>query len=190
MVLESSMRAEAVNPATGERISVEIPVEELDRLIRAARPRVYKKTLERMIGNLALPAEVKILLDSSMNATVKIGNVVVYIGRRVLEIVFDLCQRYPNFSFAVVMCLVGELLPMVGPWLASILGPLFAAIQLLYAFVKDWLAKRMKESVREGELGHERDGGLKSYMKFLSDEPVGREAQEAIRPFAVLNVMA
>ena len=184
------MLAEAVNPATGETIAVEISVEELDRFVCDARPRVSKKELERMIGNLALPGEVKVLLDSFVNTTVKIGNAVVYIGRRVLEIVFDLCQRYPNFTFAVVMWLVGELLLMVAPWLAPILAPLFAAIQLLYAFVKDWLANRTNEGARLGEEGDEKDAGLTTYMKILSDEPVGREAQEALRPLALLNAAA
>jgi hypothetical protein len=184
------MHAEAVNPATGERIAFEISVEELDRLVRAARPRVSKKKLERMIGNLELPSQVKVLLDSSMSATVKIGNAVVYIGRRVLEIVFDLCQRYPSFTFAVVVCLVGQLLLMAAPWLTPILAPLLTAIQLLYAWVTDWLRQRTNQNASKGEQGNEEDGNLKSYMRLLSDEPVGREAQEAIQPFSVLNAGA
>ena len=181
------MLAEAVNPATGEKIAFEISVEELDQLVREARPGVSRKALERRIGNLALPSEIKVLLDALMSVTVKIGNALLYIGRRILEIVFDLCRRFPNFTFAVLMSLVAALLPMVAPWLASILGPLFAAVQLLYAFVKDWLSQRTNEGAWKVEQDIETEGGLKSYMTTLADEPVGREAQEALRPLAVLN---
>ena len=180
------MLAEAVNPATGEKIAFEISVEELDQFVREARPGVSRKVLERRIGNLALPAEVKVLLDSLMSITVKIGNFVVYIGRRVLEIVFDLCRRYAEFTFAVVMCLVATLLPMVVPALAPILVPLFVAVQLLHAFVKDWLSQRTNEGARKVEQGDEMDAGLNS----LADEPVGREAKEALQPFALLNAAA
>ena len=151
-----------------------------------------------MIGNLALPSEVKVLLDSFMSATVKIGDAVVYIGRRavvyigrrVLEIVFDLCRRFPSFTFSVVVWLVGQLLLMAAPWLTPVLASLLLAIQLLYAWVTDWLRQRSKQYALKGEQGNEMEDSLKSCMRSLSDEPVGREAQEAIRPFSVLNAGA
>ncbi len=180
------MLAEAVNPATGERIAFEISVEELDQVVREARPRVSRRVLGRRIGNLALPSEIKVLLDALMSVTVKIGNALLYIGRRILEIVFDLCRRYPNFTFAVVMCLVIKLLPMVVPGLAPILVPFFEAVQLLYALVKDRLSQRTNEDARKYEQGDEMDAGLKALM----DEPVGREAKEALQPLALLNAAA
>ena len=182
------MQTEVVNPATGKKIAIEITVEELDRLVRVTKPRVSRKKLERLIGNIELPADVKVLLDLLLNATVRIGNAVLYIGRRVLEIVLDLCKRYPNTTYAVVMWLVVELLSMAAPWLAPILVALSTAIQLLYAFVKDWLANRGNEAVRMGEQSDKEDASQKSdIVKILTNEPVGRAAQEAIQPFAILN---
>ncbi len=182
------MQAKAVNPATGEDIAVEISLEELDRLVREARPRVSRKDLERKIGKLSVPADVKALLDSLMNATVRIGNAVLYIGRRVLEIVLDLRKRYPNTTFAVVMWLVGELLSTVAPWLAPILVPLFAAIQLLYAFVKDWLTDRANKAAGGVEQADKAEGSQESdVMKILMNEPVGHAAREALQPFAIVN---
>ena len=179
------MHAKAVNPATGEEIAIEISVEELDRLVRETRPRVSRKRLERMIGNLPVPADVKVLLDLFIDATVRIGNAVLYIGRRVLEIVFDLCKRYPNTNFSVVMWLVVELLSMAAPWLAPTLVEVSTAIQLLYAFVKDWLANRANKVARKGEQADK--AGESDIAKILVNEPVAREAQEAILPFAILN---
>ena len=104
------MQAEAVNPETGERFAFEISPEELEQLVRDVRPRLSKKKLERQIDKLAISAEAKVRLALFMSVTVKIGNAVLNIGRRILEIVFDLVKRYPNFTFAVVMYLVGSLL--------------------------------------------------------------------------------
>ena len=183
------MQVEAVNPETGERFTLELSPEEFERLVRDARPRLSKKQLERRIDNLAISADVKVLLASFMGATVKIGNAVLNIGRRILEIVFDLVKRYPNFTFAVVLCLVGVLLGSAVPWLMPILGPLLKAMELVFALVKDYLEGRKKKAARKGELADNLPL-TKDYLEPLKNEPIWREAQEAIQPFEALKAAA
>ena len=181
------MQVEAVNPETGERFAIEMSPEKLEQLVRDARPRLSKKQLEHSIGNLAISAEVKVQLASFMSATVKIGNAVLNIGRRILEIVFDLVKRYPNFTFALVMYLVGALLLSVAPWLAPILAPLVKAMEFIFALVKDYLEHRGKEAAPMGEQADNR-AIVKDYLKSLENEPVYCEAQDAIQPFEALKV--
>lgn len=162
------MQAEAVNPETGERFTIEISPEAWDQLVCDARPRLSKKILERCIDNLPVSADAKVHLASFMSATVKIGNAVLNIGRRILEVVFDLVKRYPQFTFAVVMHLVGSLLAVFVPALAPVLVPLLKAMELVFALVKDHLEGR----------------------KSLKNEPIWREARKAIQPFEALKAAA
>lgn len=182
------MQVEAVNPETGERFAIEMSPEELEQLVGDARPRLSKKELERRIDNLAISADAKAHLASFMSATVKIGNVVLNIGRRILEIVFDLVKRYPNFTFALVMYLVGALLLSVAPWLAPILVPFVKAMELLFALIKDYLEHRGKDAAPVGEQADNRPIAKRDYLKSLEKEPVYREAREAIQPFRAFKV--
>lgn len=189
LVLEMQMQVEAVNPETGERFALELSPEELEELVRDARPRLSKKALERKVDNLAIPADVKVSLASFTSATVKIGNAVLNIGRRVLEIVLDLVKRYPKFTFAVVLYLVGKLLVTVVPALIPMLGPLLPAMELAFAFVMDYLERRKKDAAWKGEQA-DNPPLAKDYLESLEKEPIWREVQEAIRPFEALKAAA
>ena len=183
------MQAEAVNPETGERFAFEISPEELEQLVRDVRPRLSKKKLERQIDKLAISADAKVRLALFMRVTVKIGNAVLNIGRRILEIVFDLVKRYPNFTFAVVMYLVGSLLAIFVPALVPILGPLLKAMELVFALVKDYLERRKNDAASKAEQADNLPLA-KDCLKPLKDEPVWRAAQEAIQPFEALKAAA
>ena len=180
------MKVEAVNPETGERFAIEMSPEDLDQLVRDARPTLSKKQLKGRIDNLAISADVKVLLASFMSATVKIGNASLNIGRRILEIVFDLVKRYPNFTFALVMYLIGALLLGAAPWLAPILVPIVKAMELIFALIKDYLDRRGKKAAPMGEQT-DKHTITKYYLESLENEPVYREAQEAIQPFEALK---
>ena len=183
------MKIEAVNPETGESFALEMSPEELEQLVRDARPRLSKKQLERRIDNLAISADAKALLASFMSATIKIGNAVLNIGRRILEIVFDLVRRYPNFTFALVMRLVGAILLGVAPWLAPVLVPLMTAMDLGFALAKDFLEGRKKDTTSKGEQPDNRLHA-EDYLKRFENEPIFREAQEAIQAFEALKAVA
>lgn len=178
------MQVEAVNPETGERFTLEMSSEELEQLVRDARPRLSKKDLEQRIEKLEISADVKLLLASFIGATAKIGNVVLKIGRRILEIVFDLVKRHPNFTFAIVMYLVGALLLSVAPWLAPILVPIVEVMTLVFALVKDHLELGGKIAARRGNQADNRSLA-KDDLKTLENEPVYREPREAIQIFAL-----
>ena len=178
------MQVEAVNPETGERFAIEVSSEELEQLVRDARPRLSKKQLERRIDNLAIAAEFKLALASFMSATIKIGAAVLNIGRRILEIVFDLVKRYPNFTFALVMRLVGALVLEVVPWLAPVLIPLLTAMDLGFALAKDYLERRKKDTTSADEQP-DNSPVARDYMRRFENEPIYHEAQEAIEAFAL-----
>ena len=183
------MKIEAVNPETGESFALEMSPEELEQLVRDARPRLSRRQLERRIENLAISAGAKLSLGSFMSATIKIGNTVLNIGRRILEIVFDLVRRYPNFTFALVTRLVGAILLSVAPWLAPILGSLMTAMDIGFALVKDSLEGRKKDTTSKGEQPDNRLHAT-DYLKRFENEPIFREAQEAIQPFEALKAVA
>ena len=183
------MQIEAVIPETGERFALKISPEELEQLVRDTRPKLSKKQLEHEIHNLGFSAEVKALLASFTSATIKIGNVVLNIGRRILEIVFDLVKRYPNFTFALVTRLVGALLLVVVPWLTPIVGPLMTAMDLGFALVKDYLEGRKEDNASKDEQPDNRPLA-KDYLKHFENESIFHDAQEAIQPFEALNAVA
>ncbi len=105
------------------------------------------------IRNLDVPAEAKVILNDLLKATVKVGGQVYGIGRKVVEIAIILAATFPMITFALIVVTFINMLiaaiPLLGPVLASFIGPIVAAAGLAYGAYKDITNPELKETMDE-----------------------------------------
>jgi len=130
------------NPETGEVISktLDISKEKLQQIEEETKPILEEDKLQQLIDNIDISAELKILLDKVRTFTVKIGEKVIQIGRKVIEFLIAVYLKYPNtVKGALIGAILGFLLtqiPMIG-FIFSWAIPLLALIGGIKGFLED-----------------------------------------------------
>ena len=139
------MNTEAID-SDGNKITVEVEDEKVNRLYEEFKSRGRpKRELNRMIDNLEVSADAKVLIKSIMDAVIKVGDVVLRIGKRIIEIVSDIVMRFPNATFGLVLGVILSVLIASIPIIGAILGPLLAPVLIAFGLGAGFM-KDMKES--------------------------------------------
>ena len=107
----------------------------------------------RRIDSLSLSADAKALLADLLKFGTDVGNVVLRIGRKVLDFALSLIQQFPQLGFAVVLAAVLatllSMVPVLGGLLCPILTPLALVLGVSWGALKEYetgdLADRVKE---------------------------------------------
>lgn len=104
-------------------------------------PRIDRHALKRQIDRLDLPADIKAILASLLDASIEVGGRLLDVGARVLDFTFDLARAYPGVTFGVLAALVLSYLigsiPMFGPLLSPFLTPLLLLIGIGFGVIND-----------------------------------------------------
>ena len=106
-----------------------------------------REQVRRVIDNLNVSADAKVWLHSILEKSIEVatatGKIVIWIGRKILDIVLFLLREFPNATFGVVFGLVvGHLIGLI-PIIGFIMGPLVGTI--LVAFGLLGVAQDMRE---------------------------------------------
>lgn len=120
------------------------------------------RKLTEKLDRLALSSDAKAILLDLARFTVRVGDVVLEVGRKILSLVFEIVTRFPNTTFgAVISVTVGLLLASV-PFLAG-LAPFLTALMLVFGLtkgaIKDLEAANWGGQIRELEARLARIGG-------------------------------
>jgi len=128
----------------------EITLSKLETLL-ATQDVVPKERVLTAIHNLELPAEAKAILAKIADITVTIGNAVLAIGKRLLELILYFVSEYPNASIGIIVGAVIGLafnaIPLLGQFISSILTPLLAALGLAVGFWRDIQDKALRSLI-------------------------------------------
>jgi len=147
------MKAFTEDPNTGKTIQVEIPDENLEALQVLAQDRVSDSKLQSYIDNLDLPADAKALIASILKTAVRVGEMVIRIGKKIVEIVLMIASKFPNATFGLVLGLiVGALvasIPLIGGLLGAFVLPIAAAFGLATGYVDDVRDQSLAKKVAE-----------------------------------------
>ena len=147
------MKAFTEDPNTGKTIQVEIPDENLEALQVLAQDRVSDSKLQSYIDNLDLPADAKALIASILKTAVRVGEMVIRIGKKIVEIVLMIASKFPNATFGLVLGLiVGALvasIPLIGGLLGAFVLPIAAAFGLATGYVNDVRDQSLAKKVAE-----------------------------------------
>ena len=111
--------------------------------------------LRREIESLPVSADGKALLADLLKITTRVGDVVLKIGRKILDFVLNLVRQFPHLGFAAVLALVVgalvSMVPIVGAALSAILTPLGLALGVAWGsymeLSSDDLGERIKAFV-------------------------------------------
>ena len=147
------MKTEAID-SDGKKIIVEIEDDKVNQLYEEFKSRGRpKREINRMIDNLEIFADAKALIKSIMDAVIKVGEVVLRIGKRIIEIVFDVVKRFPNATFGLVLGVILSVLiasiPIIGAILAPLLAPVLTAFFLGAGFMKDMRGNPIVQTVKD-----------------------------------------
>lgn len=100
--------------------------------------------LRRQIAGLNLSADAKALLVDLGAVTIEIGNRVIALGRKILQLGLVFLRSFPTLAFGTIMAVVLTMLvaavPLIGPPLAVITGPLFLVLAVATATVAEYSA--------------------------------------------------
>ena len=149
------MKVKAVNPETGEIAELEVAQEMLESLKRLSDTATDQVTLNRHIDNLDVSADAKLLLTSIGEQVIRAGEVVINIGRKIIEAVLFIASQMPNASIGLLLgLLVGALIgsiPIIG-WMlghfATVIASVFGIVVGAMQDIKDRAIARQIDLVR------------------------------------------
>lgn len=124
---------------------------EADDLRRFCKSPASRKSLGRAIEALGLSPEMKSYLKSLCDAAVKVGKRVLPVGRKMVEVLIEGIQRYPNTAAGIVIGgILGALATMI-PLIGCLLGwltPVLMSIGGGLGFLEDLKDARARRELR------------------------------------------
>lgn len=103
-------------------------------VINGAEP--LRKIIDR-IDRMDASADAKALLRDLARITVRVGEIVVAIGRKVVDFAFELMKAFPNTVFGLIIGLIVAALVGSVPVLGALLAPLAVAFGLAKGALED-----------------------------------------------------
>ncbi len=148
------MRIEAHDRETGERFSGEAPgVDEPLTSDFFNSFDVSDRDLQRWINRLPLKADAKRILHAIAKKTIMAGDIVIRIGRKILEIALFLTRKCPMATTGLVIgALIGVLagsIPIIGLVLGPIIMPLAMSVGLTVGAFQDIRDAALRSAVQE-----------------------------------------
>jgi len=158
----NQMKIIAEDVSSSENIEVDVSDENLETLRSLAQDKVSDAKLQSYINNLDMSADAKVLISSILETIVKVGDFIIRVGKRVVEIVIMILSKFPNATFGLIIgLLVGALVAAI-PLLGAILGAFVMPIATIF-------------------------GLAKGYIEDLKDQALARKIAEAVAMFQPLN---
>ncbi|NLI96078.1 MAG: hypothetical protein GX436_05070 [Synergistaceae bacterium] len=110
-----------------------------------------KSALMRAINAMKLSPETKSFLKSLCETTVKVGKTVLFVGRKLVEVLIEGIRRFPNTAAGIVIGgVLGALamqIPLIG-WLLGWLMPVLMFIGGGLGFLEDLKDQRARRELR------------------------------------------
>ena len=102
-----------------------------------------KSKIQAWIDNLPIEsAETRLMISNFVGKTIKVGEVVIQIGKKIIEFIIALCKRYPNTLAAVILALVLSAIiaaiPIIGPAISGIVTPILLAVFMIGGIKQDF----------------------------------------------------
>ena len=147
------MEAVAEDTRTGDKISIDISDNDYEEIKSLAEDKISDSKLMSYIDNLDISADAKALIASFLKTAIKVGELVVKIGKRIVEIVVMISAKFPNATFGMVLgLLVGVLvasIPILGAVLGSFAVPIAAVFGLARGYAEDLQDQSLRRKIAE-----------------------------------------
>jgi hypothetical protein len=144
------MIIEGKNIETNETIKVDVKDFDINKL-KDFTPASDKPTLLNAIDNLAVSAEIKVILGKMMETTLKIGKTIYQIGQKIVEMVIYFVKKYPStilgLVIGTVIGLIIDSIPVIGWLVGWVITPLCIAFGLIVGFYADMNEQSLKNEI-------------------------------------------
>lgn len=145
------MKVKGVDPNTGKEVEIEIKNPESSFLEEMRNFDMSDEAIRRMIDRLSISADAKSLLYTASKATIKVGEYIIKIGRKILDVVCQTFKEFPMATFGLVFGgIAGALIssiPILGIVLGPIISPIFMLIGLAGGLVLDYQDKLLERKI-------------------------------------------
>ena len=154
------MRIEAVDPESGKRFSEEAANLEEGTINGFFNDLSFSdEEIRRQIARLNISADAKSILYKLAKTTIKAGEFVIRIGRKILDVVCFLLREYPNATFGLILgAILGSLVINV-PVIGILIGPLTKTLAMItgafMGLLEDIKDKNLKRNVQEAMVSFE-----------------------------------
>lgn len=145
------MKVKGVDPNTGKEVEIEIENPE-DGFFEAMRNfDMSDEAIKRMIDKLNISADAKSLLYTLSKATIKVGEYIIKIGRKILDVVCHTFKEFPMTTFGTVFGgILGSLIssiPFLGWVLGPVVTPILIALGMVGGLVLDFQDKMLERKI-------------------------------------------
>lgn len=106
-----------------------------------------EEKIKEIIDGLDVSADVKSMLYSFSKATIRAGEKIIKIGRKIIDYICRVFTEFPSASFGLVFGAIAGFLIASIPVLGVVLGPLFTPIAMVLGLIGG-----LKEDLKDKEL--------------------------------------
>jgi len=129
------MKIQGINPETGAVFQSDVVNVDSSFIEAMKKFDMSDEAIKKLIDNLNVLADVKSLLYSFTKATIKIGETIIKVGRKIIDYICRLITEHPNATFGLIFgALVGLLISSIAV-LGIVLGPLFSHIAMAFGLI-------------------------------------------------------
>lgn len=144
---EDSMNITGKNSETGEEFSIESEKVDSDFINSMSIFEMADDAVKRLIDNLDVSADAKKLLYKFSQITIKAGEMIVKIGRKIIDFVCKIYKEFPSATFGIIFGAIVGLLVSTIPILGAVLGAFFTPIAMIFG-----LLSGLKEDIKDKNL--------------------------------------
>jgi len=145
------MKVEAVDPRTGSVNELFVQASSTDDIKDLLSFDLSEEALKKRLDNLAVSADAKSLLFTLVKSTIKVGTVVVKIGRKFLDLIITILADFPTATTGAIFgAILGQLIgsiPVVGLVFGPFIGPLAIALGFAVGGLQDFSNRAMAQRV-------------------------------------------
>ena len=147
------MKITAINPENGAEFQAESRSITSEFITMMADFEMTDEGIKRMIDTLDVSADVKSLLYTFSKATIKAGEYVLKVGRKIIDYVCIVFREFRNASFGMVFGAIAGLLisiiPVIGWMLGAIVTPILILLGMAGGLYEDLKDKQLERKITE-----------------------------------------
>ena len=129
------MKVSGKNPESGEEFNTESNSIDNDFVESMSIFDMAEEKIKEIIDKLDISADAKSMLFSFSKATIRVGEKIINIGRKIIDYICRVFTEFPSASFGMVFGAIAGLLISSIPILGVVLGPLFTPIAIVLGLV-------------------------------------------------------
>lgn len=147
------MKLSGINPKTGKTYQAEADGVTNDFIKSMSDFEMSEAGIKKLIDNLDISADAKCLLHSVSNITIRAGQFIITIGRKIIDFVCCVFKEYPSATFGMIFGgIVGFLvtsIPIIGIVLGPIVAPIAITLGLILGSYEDLKDKNLTRRITE-----------------------------------------